>query len=192
MWTKNQNIDYGLHILKCNWSQLLWFFIIYLVFEVGRHVGPVGRVGPIILAHCACVPYTSSSPISTISITHNILAAYNWYCLQLFHCLPFFAATKPRAPAPAKAPARLGNMALAITEVKKGNRKKGGTWKQAELEEEDQRSTELEMQIQGKMERAQKKNMIWGGASGPEEVEEEEEERKEGEIEDSIEQEVEQ
>lgn len=83
-------------------------------------------------------------------------------------------------------------MALAITEVKKGNRKKGCTWKQAELEEEDQRNTELEMQIQGKMERAQKKNMIWGDASGPEEAEEEEEERKEGEIEDSIEQEVEQ
>ena len=56
-------------------------------------------------------------------------------------------------------------MAPTNTEVKKGNRKKGGAQKQAELEEEKQHNAELEMQIQGEVERAHEENLIRRGAS---------------------------
>ncbi len=47
-------------------------------------------------------------------------------------------------------------MAPDNTEDKKGNKKKGGTRSsQADLEEENQQNAELEMQIQGEIEKAQ-------------------------------------
>ena len=56
-------------------------------------------------------------------------------------------------------------MASTNTKVKKGNRKKEGAQKQAELEVEKQHNGELEMQIQGKLEKAHEENLIRGGAS---------------------------
>lgn len=86
------------------------------------------------------------------------------------------------------APAWLEIMAPTKTEVKKGNRKKGGTQKRVESEEENQRDAELERQIQGEIERAQDQSMIQGDESRLEEEEEGEEGR---ETEDSSKQEEE-
>lgn len=65
-------------------------------------------------------------------------------------------------------------MAPTKTEVKKGNRKKGGTQKRIEEEEEEenQRNADLGGQIQGEMERAQDQGMIQEDKSGFEEDEE--------------------
>ncbi len=71
-------------------------------------------------------------------------------------------------------------MAPANTEDKKGNKKKGGTQSsQADLEEENQQNAELEMQIQGEIEKAQGEDRVQGHGGGLDEEEE---------MEDSIEQ----
>lgn len=95
--------------------------------------------------------------------------------------------TKLRAPAPAKAPARVGSMALANTEGKKGGRQKRSTQKRPDSEKES-RNAEVERQIQGEMKRIQEENMVLGVASG---LEAKDEEDGKEEMEDRIDQKVE-
>ena len=58
-------------------------------------------------------------------------------------------------------------MALANKEDKKGNKKKSGTRSsRADLEEENQRNAELEMQIQGEIEKAQGGDRVQGHVGG--------------------------
>lgn len=64
-------------------------------------------------------------------------------------------------------------MAPANTKVKKATKKKGGTRRQAELDEENRRNAELESQIQDEIGRAQGAETARKGASGLEEEEEE-------------------
>lgn len=75
-------------------------------------------------------------------------------------------------------------MASANIKAKKANWKKEGIQKQVELDEKKQHNAELELQIQGQMERAHEKNLVWEFASGWEE-EGEGEEEDENEMKDS-------
>lgn len=72
-------------------------------------------------------------------------------------------------------------MAPANTEDTKGNKKKGGTRSsQADLEEENQQNAELEMQIQGEIEKAQGEDRVQrhgGGLDEEEEMEDSTEQR---------------
>ncbi len=72
-------------------------------------------------------------------------------------------------PASAEPPAGLDYMAPTNTEVKKANRKKWNIQKQAEMGEEKQTNAELELQIQGEIERAQEENLVQGGTISREE-----------------------
>lgn len=79
------------------------------------------------------------------------------------------AESESLGPASAEPPAGLDNMAPTNTEVKKANRKKWNIQKQAEMGEEKQTNAELELQIQGEIERAQEENLVQGGTISREE-----------------------